>query len=127
MPFPALNHVALTVSDLDRSTEWYSRLFGGEPVASGEEASYRYVIWIEPLVGLHEHRRPDNSRTFSETCPGLDHISFGCSSRSDLEQWKQRLDELGIEHGEVVDAPYGSGLAFRDPDNIALEFFCLPS
>ncbi len=26
----------------------------------------------------------------------------------------------------VVDAPYGSGLSFRDPDNIALEFFAPP-
>jgi hypothetical protein len=35
--------------------------------------------------------------------------------------------DLGIEHGEIVDARYGSGLSFRDPDNIALEFFALPS
>ena len=33
------------------------------------------------------------------------------------------VDELGIEHGGIKDAPYGSGLAFRDPDGIALEFF----
>jgi glyoxylase I family protein len=26
-----------------------------------------------------------------------------------------------------VDAPYGSGLSFRDPDGIALEFFAPPS
>jgi len=29
-------------------------------------------------------------------------------------------------HGGIVDAPYGSGLSFRDPDNIALEFFAPP-
>ncbi len=26
--FPAITHVALTVSDLDRSREWYGRLIG---------------------------------------------------------------------------------------------------
>ena len=26
----------------------------------------------------------------------------------------------------AIDAPYGSGLSFRDPDNIALEFFAPP-
>jgi hypothetical protein len=31
-----------------------------------------------------------------------------------------------ITHGGIVDAPYGSGLSFRDPDNIALEFFAPP-
>jgi hypothetical protein len=38
-----------------------------------------------------------------------------------------RLNELGIAHGDIVDASYGSGLSFRDPDNIALEFFAPPS
>ena len=34
---------------------------------------------------------------------------------------------LGIQHGGVVDAHYGSGVSFRDPDGIALEFFAPPS
>ena len=38
-----------------------------------------------------------------------------------------RLDDLGIEHGEIKDAHYGSGLSFRDPDGIALEFFAPPA
>jgi hypothetical protein len=33
-----------------------------------------------------------------------------------------RLDELKISHGEIADAFYGSGLSFRDPDNIQLQF-----
>jgi glyoxylase I family protein len=48
--------------------------------------------------------------------------------------WCERLlgsgpvldEELGIPHGGIVDAHYGSGLAFRDPDNIALELFAPP-
>jgi glyoxylase I family protein len=37
------------------------------------------------------------------------------------------MAELGIAHGGIVDAHYGSGLSFRDPDNIALELFAPPS
>jgi len=33
---------------------------------------------------------------------------------------------VGIAHGGIVDAHYGSGLSFRDPDGIALEFFAPP-
>ena len=37
-------------------------------------------------------------------------------------------DELGVSHGGISDAHYGSGLASRDPDGIAaLEFFAPPS
>ncbi|MDP9185068.1 MAG: VOC family protein [Actinomycetota bacterium] len=55
-----------------------------------------------------------------------DHVSFGCADRGELERWATRFDELGIEHGQIKDASYGSGLSFRDPDGIALEFFCPP-
>jgi len=40
--------------------------------------------------------------------------------------WAARLDALGIQHGGICDAGYGSGLSFRDPDNIALELFAPP-
>ena len=57
---------------------------------------------------------------------GLDHLSFHCASRSELDTWSARLDELGYAHGRIEDAPYGSGLSFRDPDGNALEFFAAP-
>ncbi len=38
-----------------------------------------------------------------------------------------RIDELGVAHGDIVDASYGSGLSVRDPDNIALELFPPPA
>ena len=52
-----------------------------------------------------------------------DHLAFSCANRDELVEWGTRLDELGIQHGSIVDANYGSGLSFRDADNIALEFF----
>ena len=48
------------------------------------------------------------------------------ADRAELETWARRLDELGVEHGGIKDASYGSGVSFRDPDGIALEFFCPP-
>jgi catechol-2,3-dioxygenase len=68
-----------------------------------------------------------DASAFNERRVGLDHLAFACTSRSELEAWAVRLDELGIAHGGVVEADYGSGLSFRDPDNIALEFFAPPS
>ena len=42
------------------------------------------------------------------------------------QQWESKLNQLGINNGGIVDAPYGSGLSFHDPDNIALGFFAPP-
>jgi catechol-2,3-dioxygenase len=49
------------------------------------------------------------------------------ADRDELEKWVSKLDELDIELGGIVDARYGSGLSFRDPDGIALELFCPPA
>ena len=61
------------------------------------------------------------------TSAGLDHLAFACPDRATLHTWKARLDELGVAHGGIVDAPYGSGLSFKDPDNLPLEIFAPPS
>jgi catechol-2,3-dioxygenase len=58
---------------------------------------------------------------------GLDHVAFACRDRDELRAWAARLDELGIVHGGIKDARYGSGVSFRDPDGIALEFFAPPA
>ena len=86
-----------------------------------------YLLGNGTLFGLHQHQRPAPAERFSEFRVGLDHVAFGCADRGELEKWARRLDELGIEHGEIKDAPYGSGLSFRDPDGIALEFFAPPA
>lgn len=125
--FPTITHVALTVTDLARSVPWYEQLFDAKPVLDEDTGPFRHVVWAigSTLVGLHQFPDPVNE-DFNERRPGLDHLAFACSNRGELEAWQSRLDELGIAHGGIVDAGYGSGLSFRDPDNIALEFFAPP-
>jgi catechol 2,3-dioxygenase-like lactoylglutathione lyase family enzyme len=127
--FPALAHVAVTVSDLDRSRPWYRQLFGSDPVLDEDTGPFHHVVWLlgGTLVGILQHVRPSSAEPFDELRPGLDHVAFGCANRAELEQWEAQLNSLGIVHGGIVDAPYGSGLSFRDPDNIALEFFAPPT
>jgi catechol-2,3-dioxygenase len=129
MPMPAVTHVAVTVSDLAASEAWYTRLFGVEPVLSEDTGPFRHVVYQlgGTLFGLHGFPDLTSAAPFDERRPGLDHVAFGCASRDELASWERRLDELGIKHGGIVDAGYGSGLSFRDPDNVALELFAPPS
>ena len=126
--FPAITHVAVTVTDLSVSVPWYTRLIGAEPVLDEDTGPFRHIVYSVggTLLGLHGFPDLATAEAFNERRPGLDHIAFGCASRSELEDWAKRLDELGIAHGEIKDAGYGSGLSFRDPDNIALELFAPP-
>ncbi len=131
MAFPGLQHVAITVSDLDRSTQWYARLFDAQPVLDEDEESgtfHHTVFALEGgmLFGLHTHTAGDSGDAADETRTGLDHVAFALPGTAELEQWGKKLDELGIEHGGIKKAHYGSGISFCDPDNIGLEFFIAP-
>jgi catechol-2,3-dioxygenase len=130
MTFPALAHVAVTVRDLNVSGPWYRGLFEAEPVLDEHtDAGFHHLVWQldnGTLFGIHQHDRAAEDERFTEFRAGLDHVAFGCANRAELQAWVERLDDLGIEHGGIVDAHYGSGLSFRDPDGIALEFFAPP-
>ena len=126
--FPPIAHVVLTIKDLEVSRPWYTRLFGSDPVLDENTGPFQHCVWAIPggtLVSLHQFWEP-NTDEFDERRRGLDHLAFGLPTRAGLEEWAKKLDDMGIEHGEIIDASYGSGMAFRDPDNIQLEFFAPP-
>ena len=129
--FPPITHVALTVRDLSVSVPFYEDLFDADPVIDEDtDPDMHHTVFLVgngTLVGLHQHQTPAPAGAFSEFRVGLDHLSFGVADRGELEKWARKLDERGIEHGEIKDAPYGSGLSFRDPDGIALELFAPPA
>jgi len=126
--FPALTHVAVTVTDLNQSRPFYNALFGSEPILDEDTGPFHHVVWLlgGTLFGIHQHAKPSGKQPMDERQPGLDHIAFGCANRGELEAWEKKLADLGVKNGGIVDAPYGSGLSFRGPDNIALEFFAPP-
>lgn len=132
--FPAaVHHVALTVTDLAASRDWYARLFGTEPVldedvapVAGHHGGYHHTIFVlagGTIVALHVHRSMQPTNRFDAHAPGLDHLGFGCTDRAEIEQLRGRLADLGIPHQGIVDDALGHALSFRDPDGIALEFW----
>lgn len=128
--FPTVAHVVLTVTDLASSAAWYELLLGVSPVLDEDAGAFWHTVYPlsgGALFGLHAHPQTDPGDRFDARRVGLDHVGFGCENREELQAWQSRLDELGIAHGGIVDAGYGSGLSFKDPDGNALEFFAPPS
>jgi catechol 2,3-dioxygenase-like lactoylglutathione lyase family enzyme len=126
---PAITHVAVTVTDLAASEAWYTKVLGAEPVLDEDTGPFRHIVYPlgNTVLGLHGFPDLASTEPFNERKPGLDHIAFAVASRDELAEWATRLDELGVAHGDIVDASYGSALSFRDPDNIALELFAPPA
>lgn len=117
-----LHHAALTVSDIERATRFYTNVLGLQLVATF--GPKRIFSNGQVMLGIGEANSADPATLrFDEGRVGMDHLSFSVSDRQALEQACQILDAHGVPRGEVTDlGDFGiSILAFRDPDNIQLE------
>ncbi|MET4093280.1 VOC family protein [Arthrobacter sp. UYCu712] len=122
---PNIDHLALTVRDIIASTTFYSRLWQTEPtgyMADGPFIRRIFALADGLTLGLTQHAI-SSAKDFDEKNPGLDHIGFAVHDRTGLLEWRDHLEEIGVEHSGLVDASYGTALSFKDPDGIALEFF----
>jgi catechol-2,3-dioxygenase len=119
-------HVELSVSDLDASVGWYSRLLGAREVfrAADEHEGIVAAALLEPasrvVVAFTEHRQQEAGR-FTPRHVGLDHLCFAVPSEAALEEWREHLESLDIDHSPTRDYGYGLAITFSDPDGIALE------
>lgn len=122
-----INHVSITVTDIERSLPWYCDVLGLANLMEHEhpDGGGRFVVLGKPdwsmCVGLHTHPTNEGEQ-FSESRTGLDHVSFLVPNRAELDAWEARLTDHGVEHSPVNDQPTYSVLVFRDPDNVQLEF-----
>ncbi|HWC13375.1 MAG TPA: VOC family protein [Actinomycetota bacterium] len=124
-----LSHLTLTVSDVQASTKWWSDLLGIEKLFEGTEDGIEYTVNMHPsglIMGFRAHDKGRRDDRFDETRVGLDHFALNVTSRAEMDQWVNKLDELGIEHSGVKEVEYGAVITFRDPDNLQAEFFALP-
>ena len=129
-----IHHLRLTVTDIGRSRDFYTRLLGfdvaaesppeGDPSA---EAAYP-ILWGgivmirgNVLMGLRP-MAPAGDR-FDADRVGLDHLSFSVANRAELEQARSWFDQNGVPHGDIRELPsFGIYiLPFRDPDDIQVE------
>jgi glyoxylase I family protein len=130
----SVHHLALTVTDVDRSVPWYARVLELEEFArrDDEETGLRKVVLRsqseEFAVVLVQHS-DTGRRVFDERRTGLDHVAFKVSSRAELSEWEDRLDEYGVTYSPAEPSLTLAGstvIVFRDPDGIQLEIWADP-
>jgi glyoxylase I family protein len=134
IPCGEIHHLRLTVTDVERSRQFYTSLLGfdvavespppGDPAAAEAfKILFGGVVMIRGnlLMGLRP-MAPAGDR-FDPDRVGLDHLSFSVASYADLEQAVRLLDEHGVMHGAITTLPsFGIDvLPFEDPDGVQLE------
>jgi len=134
IPTGDIHHLRLTVTDLERSREFYTGLLGfgiaaespppGDPAAAEAfKILFGGVVMMRGNLIMGLRPMAPEADSFDPDRVGLDHLSFGVPGRGDLEQAIRLFDERGVTHGEITRLPtFGIDvLPFTDPDGIQLE------
>ncbi|WP_205328320.1 VOC family protein [Glycomyces sp. YM15] len=120
-------HVALNVSDLDRSIAFYKALFNFEVFGARTDGDRRFALLGADgtlVIALWEQSNGE----FATDLPGLHHLSFEVPDIETVQAAEATLERLGaplfydgiVPHGEGASS---GGVFFADPDGIRLEIY----
>lgn len=110
-------HVSVAVADLDRSTAFYTHLFGEGPTLAKDD----YAKW------MLEDPRINFSINKSRSARGVNHVGLQADTLEELAQIQARLKDAEAQTVEQADArccyANSSKTWVRDPDELAWETF----
>ncbi len=110
-------HLNLRVSDLAKSTQFYTELLGAEP--SVDEADYKKWMLDDPFINLSIE--PECGEV------GIAHVGLQASNEADLDQIRGRIASANAPafHEGETECCYAHSYKSwtRDPDGIVWEAF----
>jgi catechol 2,3-dioxygenase-like lactoylglutathione lyase family enzyme len=119
-----LDHINLTVANLNDSIEWYGRVFGFQLVESG--VTYRgnkwgIVAFNDSMICMTELTGRISADSFDDkSAHRIDHFGIRVS---DVEKWRQIIEEnnLKIYHGGEIEYPFSKSWYVHDPSGHEIE------
>lgn len=121
-PDTQLGLVALTVADLDRSTDFYRDVLGFQ-VLKEEEGQAVLGTAETPLLVLHELKNALPAPTNRPGLTGLYHFAILVPTRADLARALLHLVESGHSLSGASDHLVSEALYLSDPDNNGIEIY----
>ncbi|MCH8030149.1 MAG: VOC family protein [Candidatus Dadabacteria bacterium] len=118
-----IDHVAIVVSDMDRSIEYYSGVLGLKILhdGRGEGGDKKSFLGTESrtLIALTEDE--DRAKKSPGYVEGVHHVAF---SVDDVERTRKILEDKGVEFiQEKLDKDKKKAYHFLDPDGLELEIY----
>lgn len=126
-----MNHVGLTVSDLDKSTAFFTQTLDWDEVGGYPDYPSKFVTDGEMFLTLWQATDPGKAIAFDrKNNVGLHHLAFTVTSREALDILYERFLETDGVVIEFSPEPNGGGptihMMIREPSGNRLEFAWSP-
>lgn len=119
-----LDHINLTVHDINQSINWYEKVFGFKLVEKGigsKGQPWAIVAENDSMIVMNEFK--DRSLE-DETRPATYHKIYHFGIRvSDVKTWERTVKEnnMALNYGDVVQYPHSRSWYVRDPSGHEIE------
>ena len=121
METSGLNHIIMTIKDVKISRAFYGDMLGFE-IKDIADGFLLVAGGISIFFFPSNHPIPDDR--FNEFRIGLDHLSFNAPNETAIQTFAEHLLASGVQTKGVETYFTGNKyVAFRDPDNIQLEYW----
>jgi catechol 2,3-dioxygenase-like lactoylglutathione lyase family enzyme len=120
-----IHHLKFPVADLERSSDFYSRVFGARRLGhldhyDADKRLYAIILDVPHLGTPLELRLNATQATHQK---GFDPVTLKVEGRADLHKWIEHLQHERVPHSPVLTAYVGWLVAFEDPDGRRIRLY----
>lgn len=126
-----IDHIDLTVNDLERSIRFYEKILGA--LGFSRVAHESYIAWSNGKMNIAVRVAAPEERgvTFNRYRVGLHHLALRAKDRADVDRFHEFLvrEELPVLDAPAAYPQYGPdyyAVFFADPDGLKLELVHFP-
>lgn len=118
-----IDHVNITVANLDESVAWYSKIFGFKKVEGGRTAfgkKWAIVALNDSMIAMSERKNLKAADQDDESAHKIYHFGLRID---DAEAWRAKINECGLRvyYGGEVEYPHSRSWYVHDPSGHEIE------
>ena len=118
-----IDHINLTVENLEQSIEWYSNTFGFEMKEKG--IGVRGQAWVivgkdDSMIAMNEYKLLSAETNLQSEFHKINHFGIRISKE---KAWEKKINEYQIKvyYGGVVQHPFSKSWYIKDPSGHEIE------
>ena len=121
-----LDHVNITVKNLEESMEWYGQLFGFKKVEDGVNQlgrKWAIIAYEDSMIGMSEHADREGGDKIDKKHHAIYHFGLRVPN---AQEWRKKIKDknLKLYDGDEIEYEYSRSWYVHDPSGHEIEVSC---